>query len=525
MTKFWEQSGQGTVFIPLDVDDPASTRYTQPRLLYENGVLLGICDEGGELLYPVVNGTAFGITADGTTDDTAALQAAITATEGGTLYLPQGTIKITGPVYFNDNGQTIIGSGADGTVIYCATDTAKIVCDDYNYCSLRGVKLDGRDERTSGELLYIANCSCFLAEWIRIEDGYNGVTVVSTNNVTFENFVIASNTGAHGIKWSGTSSARSDVLKLVNGEISHGSNDNIDSILWHSHAHSMTLLNVRIISGGRGLYAVRTDTSTADGITWPQFLQASMLEIDFPNKEAIRLDNFRDAWINNLYVHGSETESGILLGSDVYSVRMTNGRVASSYKHGISLDGRFTQIIGFRIYTNSQAASNTYDGIYIGANAADVAISGCQIGYSNTFGTSQRYGINADSAATRVYVDPVQDLNGNVTGPYNYDEDIEYYAPTDNRHEFRNAGGVHFQIGSSDPAAVNYFRAGGEGTGESPTFRAEGADTNIDIRMIPKGTGRLRFGTFTANADAPITGYLEVKDEATGTVRKLAIIA
>lgn len=48
--------------------------------------------------------------------------------------------------------------------------------------------------------------------------------------------------------------------------------------------------------------------------------------------------------------------------------------------------------------------------------------------------------------------------------------------------------------------------------------------TDADIILTPNGTGRVRFGTLTANADAPITGYIEVKDSG-GTVRKLAVIA
>lgn len=58
----------------------------------------------------------------------------------------------------------------------------------------------------------------------------------------------------------------------------------------------------------------------------------------------------------------------------------------------------------------------------------------------------------------------------------------------------------------------------------SPRIEAYGTDTNLDLRLDAKGTGRVRFGTRTANADAPITGYIEVKDTG-GTVRKLAIIA
>jgi hypothetical protein len=41
--------------------------------------------------------------------------------------------------------------------------------------------------------------------------------------------------------------------------------------------------------------------------------------------------------------------------------------------------------------------------------------------------------------------------------------------------------------------------------------------------LTPKGAGAVRFGTLTASADAPITGYITIKD-SDGTVRKLAVI-
>jgi hypothetical protein len=54
-------------------------------------------------------------------------------------------------------------------------------------------------------------------------------------------------------------------------------------------------------------------------------------------------------------------------------------------------------------------------------------------------------------------------------------------------------------------------------------FQARGATANIDLELTPKGTGRLRFGTRTASADVPVTGYVEIIDAA-GTVRRLAVV-
>ena len=88
---------------------------------------------------------------------------------------------------------------------------------------------------------------------------------------------------------------------------------------------------------------------------------------------------------------------------------------------------------------------------------------------------------------------------------------------------YSSAGNLLFAI-TPTASAVNYLQVTGGATGNAATFSAQGSDTNIDLALTPKGTGRVRFGTLTANADAPITGYIEVKDSA-GNVRKLAVIA
>jgi hypothetical protein len=59
---------------------------------------------------------------------------------------------------------------------------------------------------------------------------------------------------------------------------------------------------------------------------------------------------------------------------------------------------------------------------------------------------------------------------------------------------------------------------------DQPRLYAQGAAANIDIQLVPKGTGRVLLGSWTANADASINGYITVKDSA-GNLRKLATIA
>jgi len=97
---------------------------------------------------------------------------------------------------------------------------------------------------------------------------------------------------------------------------------------------------------------------------------------------------------------------------------------------------------------------------------------------------------------------------------------IGYSTKGAGQHFFYSNGGVQFNMGNA-AASVNYLRAVGAATGGSPFLASAGTDTNIDLILTPKGTGLVRFGTFTASVLSP-TGYIDVKD-AGGTTRRLLV--
>jgi hypothetical protein len=86
-----------------------------------------------------------------------------------------------------------------------------------------------------------------------------------------------------------------------------------------------------------------------------------------------------------------------------------------------------------------------------------------------------------------------------------------------------STGGINAIIGDNT-GSDNNIRIFAEQTGTSPTIQANGIDSDIDLKLSPKGAGKVQFGTRIANADTPITGYIEIKD-ASGNTRKLALIS
>jgi hypothetical protein len=67
--------------------------------------------------------------------------------------------------------------------------------------------------------------------------------------------------------------------------------------------------------------------------------------------------------------------------------------------------------------------------------------------------------------------------------------------------------------------AVNCLRYSSAAAGAAPQLAVGGSDANINLALIPKGTGGVQFGTYTAGAPVA-AGYITIKDQA-GNVRKL----
>jgi hypothetical protein len=76
---------------------------------------------------------------------------------------------------------------------------------------------------------------------------------------------------------------------------------------------------------------------------------------------------------------------------------------------------------------------------------------------------------------------------------------------------------------SNTTSAVDYLQVTGSATGNPAniTMSAQGSDANINLVFTPKGTGTVKFGTFTAGILVQ-TGYITITDSG-GTSRRLLI--
>jgi len=86
----------------------------------------------------------------------------------------------------------------------------------------------------------------------------------------------------------------------------------------------------------------------------------------------------------------------------------------------------------------------------------------------------------------------------------------------------RTSGATVFQV-EKTASGVNGIGVRPGATGVPGEVLSVGSDTNIDLQLRAKGTGLIKFGTRTASADVPVTGYIEIKTND-GTTRRLAVV-
>lgn len=104
----------------------------------------------------------FGAKGDGTTDDTATIQNAIDAlTNGGLLYIPEGTYKITAELSITTANIRIFGSSNEATIIKQYTNNAKIINVQADYFTLENIGLHYDGTPISGAVgIYCGGSYC-----------------------------------------------------------------------------------------------------------------------------------------------------------------------------------------------------------------------------------------------------------------------------------------------------------------------------------------------------------------------------
>lgn len=183
------------------------------------------------------------------------------------------------------------------------------------------------------------------------------------------------------------------------------------------------------------------------------------------------------------------------------------------------------------IARNSQANSNVGSGFF--------TMAGGQIesGGTSTANNNGRYGIEVLDYG---YATGVGTITGNTLGAVNRfaftgsvagrasisasNGPLDHFSEGANGQFFSTGGGLQFEVQHVASAGNHTYARGGQaGVGVACAIGAAGVDPNIDMAVLPQGTGWVQLGAgFNAMGAIPVTGYIEIKDSA-GVVRRLLV--
>ena len=449
-----------------------------------------------------INTLMFGAIADGVTDDTVAINAAIQACDGECWLLGphRHTATITVPANVTLKGRNpeedkLIADGSG----YDAVDLSG------SYASTYGVGFTSALERDSGDT-------------VKIGGAYRG------NNI--ENFRIQN--AFNGIHISGeavvTNIRQGEILDCKDGQgtgilIAGGNDTFIDKVVMDStgtepfagirikKSQAVWVTDTDVIDFGIPLL-IDPDGNNSEFVTWCFF---NGLALDTSDGNGIEVTPSNGASVNGLFFDNcwsSTNNRGVLIqpvtGGMVDGVFFTDCTMYNNQLQGSIVNDTDGTVVNIewnscRIGGNSQASFGTYEGIGLSNGLEHFAIRDCKIGEQAGFGVTQSYavliGIGSDN-----YIVTGNDFTGNSSGTY---ADFSL-ATAQNKVVVDNLGfrtrnrGVE-SLTSTTSLVVNH------GLGTTPVSVLV-SPSNTNMGGLDLWAGSFTTTTFTINTSGNFTG-------------------
>lgn len=441
--------------LSLNLNSEIAAPVLGDRLVY-NGTLWA--NRAGEVL----NVKDYGATGDGTTDDTTAIQAAVTAAQGGSLTLIRGEVyKVTNTILVPED-TTIFGNGAE--INFAISGTTKCL-DVRSGCRVYDLKISLNSSAASGDTSYHTpiilgetGAGSFpvrdvVLENIEIESDRVGGNLIGlfgdVSNVRIRNVYFPANSVSYiGIllHWAGDTSLSSALAHphnvTIDGVVCDGLNsgDATSAVVFLSTPFGVSVKNVyakdvtgfvQVSTGTYGnskstvefddtvLYGISVSDCVINGVTTGvKIIDVSSL---YSGDFQIKFDNVR--------LYGDDTGTGLdvqrclnLMWQNCHIEKFVNGIRLHSNAQGVILQGGATKdikgggitcsatthrhkIYGMTIEDVNQDGATNSEGACIEVQGDDWVIRDCMLGLASAEGAYR--GIAIIPGSDRTLIDNV----------------------------------------------------------------------------------------------------------------------
>lgn len=333
----------------------------------------------------VVNVKGYGAVGDGVTDDSDAVQLAVSTASASLVYFPPGTYRVTKQIVIR-RSTMVTGAGRGATKVVRSGAVAEVFkASGGNVIADMWVAHDGTTTATSGALVEYAWSglvddpeNAFAIHRVKVSDGYDGIYTHGTSStssvvrVVIDDIIGQAQRHAH-IKIEESGDARISNVWIdgyVNGVAGNGI-----GIYLSNFVEGVTMTNVEqfgcqyglLMIGGTGAHGYIAGIHVSNS-----FFDTNALEnITIANAWGVSLSNVWSAGASGFGISLGDTGRGITTGATAGQVKIVGCQVNRNGS-GIKLQtgARFVSVIG------TESEDNGTAGIEVAAGVTDFVIQG-----------------------------------------------------------------------------------------------------------------------------------------------------
>lgn len=380
---------------------------------------------GSTTLQGIFSVTNYGAKGDNVANDTAAIQSAINAAsvQGGTVYFPPGTFLVSSALTIDADHVFLQGSGTATTIQ--STSATQDVFRLGNGTTMRahlGLSNfrmnNSAGQKTNGTGIKVDKCFKVWLDRLVVDQQYRAFHFRNSTEVLL---------GRSDVRNS------SETGLLIDVDMNAGFDWWLTDVLFENSDIPGQGIGINW-TGGEGLHcnSVNLQKFSRALVVNPtggrecRFGFFNQLVADTSNAEGIRITNTSTGNTINMEFSGCWTATngthGLLVDKPgtglVQGVKWMGGRSLHNGQDGFRLAGGLdVHIVGAEVIGNSQAATNTYDGVRVTSGVQNWSVVDSRIGGGYNQGTGQRYAVRVDAVATDYYRILGNDVStGNATG-------------------------------------------------------------------------------------------------------------